>query len=514
MLKALSPEEEVAFTLNSIGDAVISTDIKGVISRMNPVAESLSGWAFKRAKGRPITEVLHVIDVDERTRVDDPVSKVISSGEIFYLETDSMFVRKDGSEFPVAYSVAPIRDDDGDIHGAVLVFKDVTQFMQAKLQAEAATRAKGRFLATMSHEIRTPMNGVIGMAQLLEDTALNGEQMHYLQTILKSGNNLLEIINNILDFSKLDAEMEVLEAIQFDLEALGRESLQMCAARSWEKPLDIEFVSDANCPRLLMGDPTRLRQVLTNLIGNAIKFTRQGFVRLTVRCESIEDNNANLRIEVSDSGIGIEAEKIDNLFYEFTQADQETTRNFGGTGLGLAITKKLLSLMNYEISVTSTPGQGSCFTIRGKFPICPDNYETVEQTTVVQSTYEARILLVEDVPANQLIARKMLQKMGISVDLAENGQQAIDKFATGQYDLILMDCQMPLVDGFQATVEIRKREQGNTRLPIIALTANASEEDRLLCHRSGMDDVVTKPFRRIDLQNCLQRWLGKQSLAS
>ena len=513
-MKALSPEQEVAFTLNSIGDAVISTDIEGVISRMNPVAESLSGWAFELAKGRPLTEVLHVVNVADRTRVDDPISKVISSGEIFYLETNSMFIRKDGSEFPVAYSVAPIRDDDGDIHGAVLVFNNVTQSMQEKLLAEASTRAKGRFLATMSHEIRTPMNGVIGMAQLLEDTNLDGEQMQYLQAILRSGNNLLEIINNILDFSKLDAEMEILESIQFDLEALCRESLELCAARSWEKPLDIEFVSDANCPRLFMGDPTRLRQVLTNLIGNAIKFTRQGFVRLTIRCESIEENNANLRIEVSDSGIGIEAEKIDSLFSEFTQADQETTRNFGGTGLGLAITKKLLSLMNYEISVTSTPGQGSCFTIRGRFPICDKNQETVEQSTTVHSTYDARILLVEDVPANQFIARKMLQKMGASVDLAENGQQAIEKFATGQYDLILMDCQMPVVDGFQATVEIRKREQGNIRVPIIALTANASEEDRLLCRQSGMDDVVTKPFRRIDLQNCLQRWLDKHSLAS
>ena len=513
-MKVLSPDQEVAFTLNSIGDAVISTDFDGLITRMNPVAETMSGWSFQNAKGRQLAEVIQVVDVVNRTRVSDLVSRVIASGEKIYLETDSIFIRKDGSEFPVAYSAAPIFDDERNIHGIVLVFNNVSELMQARLQAEASMQAKSRFLATMSHEIRTPMNGVIGMAQLLEDTPLNGEQMQYLQAILKSGNNLLGIINNVLDFSKLDANMTNVESIQFDLEVIGRETLQICAARNWDKSLDIEFEFDEQCPRKFTGDPTRLSQVLTNLIGNAIKFTEQGFVKLAVRCESLGDRTANLRLQVSDSGIGITAEQIDGLFNEFSQADQATTRRFGGTGLGLAITRKLLSLMGCEISVASTPGEGSCFTIQGEFQLGRENESKKDNDAQLSSTYDARILLVEDIPANQLIARKMLQKMGLTVELAKNGQQAIDRFEENQYDLILMDCRMPEVDGYEATVEIRKREKGGIRIPIIALTANASEEDRLLCRQSGMDDVVTKPFRRIDLQNCMQRWLVAQGLAS
>ncbi len=515
MLKALSPEQEVAFTLNSIGDAVISTTIDGLVSRMNPVAESLSGWSFDKAKGRKLSEIMQIVDVNNRTRADDPVSQVIGSGNTLYHEIDSIFIRRDGSEFPVAYSAAPIVDDEGEIHGVVLVFNNVSELMQAGLQAEASTQAKSRFLATMSHEIRTPMNGVIGMAQLLEDTPLNGEQIQYLQAIIKSGNKLLGIINNVLDYSKLDASKAYLESIQFDLEVLGRESLQICAARNWEKPLDIEFEFDQQCPRNIMGDPTRLGQVLTNLIGNAIKFTEQGFVKLAVRCESLDEKTVNLCIEVSDSGIGILPAEIEDLFTEFSQADQATTRRFGGTGLGLAISKKLLSLMGCDISITSTPGTGSCFSIRGQFRLGAQETEAKKNNaTLAPSNYDARILLVEDIPANQLIARKMLQKMGITVDLAKDGQQAIDYFERDCYDLILMDCRMPEVDGYQATAEIRKREQGDVRIPIIALTANASEEDRILCQQSGMDDVVTKPFRRIDLQNCLKRWLGNQNPAT
>ncbi len=510
-MKTLSPEQEVEFTLKSIGDAVIATNIEGSITWMNPVAESLSGWSFADAGSRPLTEVLQVIGTNDRKQVDDPVEHVISSGSTIYNETNVTMIRKDGSEFPVAYSVAPIRDDDGDTHGAVLVFNNVFELMQARLQAESATEAKSRFLAAMSHEIRTPMNGVIGMAQLLEDTPLNSEQKRYLHSIISSGNNLLSIINNVLDFSKLGANMTRLEAIDFDLESLGRECLDLCAARDWEKPLDISYEYDSACPRVFTGDPTRIRQVLTNLIGNAIKFTERGYVKLSVSCETLDTSHASLKLEVRDSGIGIEAEAIDDLFAEFTQADQATTRKFGGTGLGLAITKKLLSIMSCEISAASTPGQGTCFTIRGRFPLGEGTIIESDDNTSIPSKYDARILLVEDIRANQLIASKMLQNMGVNVDLAVDGQQAIEQFKMEQYDLIFMDCRMPVVDGYQATVEIRKREKNDSRIPIIALTANASEEDRQLCSQSGMDDVITKPFRKVDIQSCLQQWLSNRA---
>lgn len=510
-MKTLSSEQEVAITLNSIGDAVIATNIKGSITRMNPVAESLSGWSFADAAGRPLAEVLQVIDVNDRTRIDDPVLAVISNSATTYLEADAIMIRRDGSEFPVAYSAAPILDDEGDTHGVVLVFNNVSELMQARLEAEAAVVAKSQFLATMSHEIRTPMNGVIGMAQLLEDTSLNGEQKQYLHAIISSGNNLLSIINNVLDFSKLNAKMTRLETIDFNLESLGRECLEICSARDWEKAIDIRYEYDSACPHVFAGDPTRIRQVLTNLIGNAIKFTERGYVKMSVSCESLETSHASLKLEISDSGIGIEEEALAVLFAEFTQADQATTRRFGGTGLGLAITKKLLSIMNCEISAASTPGQGTCFTIRGRFPLGKNTVVEDEGYRSISSKYNANVLLVEDIRANQLVASKMLQNMGVKVDLAVDGQQAIDRFEVDKYDLILMDCRMPVVDGYQATVEIRKREINNSRIPIIALTANASEEDCLLCHQSGMDDVITKPFKKIDLQDCLQQWLGKRA---
>ncbi len=498
-------------TLNSIGDAVIATDIKGFITRMNPVAESLSGWTFAEVAGRLLAEVLQVVDAHDRVAINDPVVAVINSKKTLYLETGALMFRKDASEFPVAYSAAPILDEDGDCHGVVLVFNNVIELVQARLQAEGALVAKGQFLATMSHEIRTPMNGVIGMAQLLEDTSLNGEQKQFVHSIISSGNNLLSIINNVLDFSKLDANMTSLEAIDFDLESLGRECLELCSARDWEKPIDIRYEYESACPHIFTGDPTRIRQVLTNLIGNAIKFTEHGYVKLSISCESLENLHAGLKLEISDTGIGIEDEAIANLFTEFTQADQATTRKFGGTGLGLAITKKLLSIMNCEISASSAPGQGTCFTIRGSFPLGKSTALEDEGHATISSKYEANVLLVEDIRANQLVASKMLQNMGVKADLAVDGQEAISRFETDKYDLILMDCRMPVLDGYQATVEIRKREINNVRIPIIALTANASDEDRLLCHQSGMDDVITKPFKKIDLQCCLQQWLGGQA---
>ena len=368
-MKPLTREQEIAFTLNSIGDALIATDLNGLITRMNPVAEHLTGWSFTEARGCQLPRVLSVFDSNSDQPIDSPLEKVLASGETLFLEANAFLLRKDKSSFPVAYSAAPIFDEDRDIHGLVIIFNDVSELFQARLQAEAATLAKSQFLATISHEIRTPMNGVIGMAQLLEYTPLNDEQKEYLRVILNSGYGLLKVINDVLDFSKLDAGKQELEAIDFDLKALGRECLDLCASNAVDKVLDIRFDYAIDCPGLIEGDPSRLRQVLVNLIDNAIKFTEQGYVCLSVICVSQNEDTVDLTIEISDSGIGIPPQAIDNLFVEFTQADQATTRKYGGTGLGLAISKKLLDLMACRISVDSSPGHGSRFSIRGQFKI-------------------------------------------------------------------------------------------------------------------------------------------------
>ncbi len=505
-MKSLTREQEIAFTLNSIGDALIATDLNGSITRMNPVAEQLTGWSFTEARGCQLPQVLSVFDSNSDEPIVSPLEQVLASGETLFLETNAFLRRKDKSSFPVAYSAAPIFDEDRDIHGLVIIFNDVSELLEARLQAEAATLAKSRFLATMSHEIRTPMNGIIGMAQLLEDTPLNDEQRQYLRVILNSGYSLMELINEILDFSKLDAGKHGLETTDFDLKTLCRECLELCTSNADGKALDIKFDYANDCPCFILGDPSRLRQVLVNLIGNAIKFTEQGFVCLSVNCVSQNEDTVDLAIEISDSGIGIPPQAIDNLFIEFTQADQATTRKYGGTGLGLAISKKLLDLMTCRISVDSTPGLGSRFTIRGQFKISETRQtENIETTSEVE--FNARALLVEDVLPNQVIARTMLEKMGVTVDVADDGQQAIERFEIGKYDLIFMDCRMPVVDGYQATVKIRNYEADKAHTPIIALTANVAQEDRDLCRDSGMDDIITKPFKRIDLEKCLLKWL-------
>jgi len=506
-VKSLSSEQEIAFTLNSIGDALIATDLNGFITRMNPVAEQLTGWSVNVARGCQLSQVLSVFDSNSGKPIVSPLEKVVATGETLFLEANAILRRKDKSSFPVAYSAAPIFDEEREVHGLVIIFNDVSELFEARLQAEAATVAKSQFLATMSHEIRTPLNGVIGMAQLLEDTSLNAEQKEYLQVILNSGNSLMELINQILDFSKLDVGKHRLETIHFDLKKLSRECLDLCTSNPDAKALDIKFDYANHCPCFIQGDPSKLRQVLVNLIGNAIKFTEQGYVSLAVDCVSQNEGTVDLAIEISDSGIGISPQAIDNLFDEFTQADQATTRKYGGTGLGLAISKKLLDLMDCTILVDSTPDYGSRFTIRGEFK----NSDTKQSANIESSSeteFNARVLLVEDVPSNQLIARTMLKKMGVTVDTAGDGQQAIDQFEIGKYDLIFMDCRMPVVDGYQATKTIRRYEADKGHTPIIALTANVSKEDIDLCSGAGMDDVVTKPYKRLDLEKCLTTWLA------
>jgi signal transduction histidine kinase/ActR/RegA family two-component response regulator len=389
---------------------------------------------------------------------------------------------------------------------------------EARTRAEAANLAKSEFLANMSHEIRTPMNGVIGMTELALDLSANPAQRGYLETVIGSAHALMVILNEVLDFSKIEAGQVQIERIAFDLTQVISDSLVSVRLRCANKGLTLDCQLPGDLPATLLGDPGRIRQVLTNLCDNAVKFTTVGGLNVGLHWSDEASGDVQLRLSVTDTGVGIAPEKQKLIFEAFSQADSSTTRQFGGTGLGLTICARLVELMGGRIWVDSKPGAGSSFIVTLQLaraePVLaltpPVLAHPAAPASALEETPAAKpralcILLAEDHPVNQMLATALLKKWGHQVVLAANGQEAIALFPTQRWDIVLMDMQMPVLGGLEATQWIRANELPGQRVPVVAVTANAMEGDRDACNQAGMDDHLAKPFAATALQALLAR---------
>jgi PAS domain S-box-containing protein len=654
--KSESKNKLLATIVEQSSEAIWTKDLAGIITSWNSGAAAMFGYPPAEALGR-------ALNVSESTPEEESARmQRLVAGEKFSYDARAMTRSRTAIDIQVA--VAPLLDDTNRCIGSIAVARDVTQHKRseealrlAREAAESASQAKSSFLARMSHEIRTPMNGVLGMTELLLETGLTSTQRKYAETVQRSGQNLLGIINDLLDFSKIEAGKLELENVDMDLRRTIEDVVDLLAERARVKGLELDCSIPADLVTAVRGDPLRLGQILTNLVGNAIKFTQQGAV--VVRVVSVADTakNVTMRFEVSDTGAGISLEAQSRIFDEFAQADGSTTRKHGGSGLGLAISKQLVEMMGGTIHVESALGAGSTFWFttgfekqavqsRGDSRSAPLGLLTGVRALIVESSainrggllaqmsnwemtnrvaetpkqavdllaqamarsipydiavvdlglpgmdalelarsvraradiakvrlvmltrrhadignardagfdaclvkpvrqtvlYEClvnmmagrpsepaaaaaassaintaaagnrgQILLVEDNLINQQVALGILQIQGYSVAVANNGREALDAHTKGAFDLILMDCHMPEMDGFEATMEIRKREQSSTgkRVPIVALTANAMAQDREECLNAGMDDHLSKPFSMLTMQNMLDRWMPR-----
>ncbi len=486
---------------------------------------------LQRLLARPITELADTIsDITRRQRYDRQVQK-FDNDEIGQLydcfnemlaqikeRDDRLQQHSDQLEITVASRTHELKVANRDLK------ENLSELHEAKEAALTAAKAKSAFLANMSHEIRTPMNGVLGMLEMIKDTSLSKTQGDLLRTAYASADSLLAIINDILDFSKIEAGKMTIEHIEISVRNVVSDICTLLGGTAREKELTLSCDIDPDLPGVLIGDPVRLRQVLTNLIGNAVKFTETGEVRVKVNLLGCIGNSAQVEFSVEDTGIGISRTVLPQLFDEFTQADGSTTRKFGGTGLGLTISRQLVELMGGNINVVSTEGQGSTFSFTLDMTICEHHTRQQESAghtglkdgsgqqlqDITTFPDSIQVLMAEDNVVNQKVAISMLKKIGIQhIDVARDGREAVSMNSTHTYDLILMDCQMPQMSGYEATGVIRRqeREQQLPPIPIIAMTANAMAEDREKCLAAGMDGYLSKPVKTQELQTTLAQWL-------
>jgi len=482
-------------------DALMTTDPAGIITDVNKQMEALTGSTRDELIGAPFKDCF-----TDPARAEAGIRRVLAEKSITDYELTAR--ARDGKQTVVSYNATTFYDRSRTLKGVFAAARDVTErkrveveLQQAKAAAESASRTKSDFLASMSHEIRTPMNAIMGIADLLAKTALTAEQDKFVQIFRRSGDNLLNLINDILDLSKVEASQLDLERTGFSLSDHLEKVMEMIAPRAQEKGLTLVCEISPGVSNDLVGDPTRLRQVLLNLLGNAIKFTQTGAVSLRVERDEDEAMPTAIRFEVTDTGIGIADDKLDHVFERFTQADSSTTRRFGGSGLGLTISRRLVELMGGRIWVESEVDRGSLFAFAVPFEVSAVSLRPV--AAPVGSGQKAplpvlRILMAEDSPDNCTITLAYLEDTPYLIDVAENGVVACQKFKDGRYDLVLMDRQMPAMDGLTATRGIRAWERANGRAPtpIIALTASALKGDRESCLAAGCTAYLTKPIKQ------------------
>jgi PAS domain S-box-containing protein len=521
-------ERRLAGIINFLPDATFVIDRGGRVIAWNRAIEAMTGVKAEEMLGKGNYEYAIPFYGERRSVLIDLVQRSdqnfikkyndIESLENGTLVGEAYMPNLRGGEAYLLGSASALYDSAGNFWGAIESIRDITDrrhaeedLHRAKEKAESAMRAKSEFLANMSHEIRTPLNAIIGITGLLMDTPLSSDQRDGLETVQSSGDVLMSVINNILDFSKIEEGKRMREYQPFDLRKCIEDSMDLLAPKAAEKYLVLDCSIDDDVPESLVGDATSLYQVLINLLNNAVKFTDCGDISVHVSCRPLQSGKTELRFSVKDTGIGIPQDRMVGLFQPFSQVDMSTTRRYGGTGLGLAISKKLVELMGGTIWAESEIGKGCTFhftiQLEGAGPEqCPEIREIPKKTSSHADIFgRLRLLLAEDNLVNQKVALLMLKKLGIKADVATNGLEVMQALERQTYDVVLMDVQMPEMDGFEATKAIRERWK-EEKPHIIAVTAHALEGDRKRCIEAGMDDYISKPVRLEELIEALGRY--------
>ena len=513
LAKVKKSEARYRLLAENVGDALTRVKTDGTSKYISPAIYGIIGWHYDEMTGQSLD---YVYDQDRPTAA-RCIREAVKTGEPVMKEFRA--VHRCGRIVWVECTFKAVPGDTGMTDDVIVLIRDASrrkaleeEVIEAKERAEKAAAAKSEFLANMSHELRTPLTGVIGFSGLLTQSKnLPDKERLYAERIATASDALLEVINDILDYSKLEAGAIELDPVSFDPRGLIKGAAAMVEQQCLDKGLKLSVHCDAILPDILVGDEGRLRQVMLNLLSNAVKFTSRGGVVVRACGRALRDGQWRLRFEVQDSGIGIASEKLATLFDRFTQADASTTRLYGGTGLGLAISQRLIEKMDGRIWVTSEPGAGSSFWFEVPLGLGAAQKGAGDQAAlgVARDLGQARLLMADDAPANRELVTAILGGLGLEVHTVQDGAEAVQAMQGGGYDLVLMDVHMPVMDGLEATREIRRMERGSgKRTPILALTANVQAEQVVRCLEAGMDGHLAKPIQIGEMVGALSRWLS------